>query len=110
MPTTLEARDPAAAVSRVPKPAFIKWFADTGIEDLPPVGGKKASLGEMYRELASKGVKVPNGFSITAEAYRSFLRDTGVQDEIDKILSGLDARDIDNLRSRALQVRQLKPR
>ena len=54
--------------------ARIRWFEDIGIDDIPLVGGKNASLGEMYRELASRGVKVPNGFAITAEAYRSFLR------------------------------------
>jgi pyruvate, water dikinase len=45
---------------------FIKWFADIRIEDVPLVGGKNASLGEMVRELAGKGVKVPDGFAITA--------------------------------------------
>ena len=86
-------------------PAFIKWFADTGIEDVPIVGGKNASLGEMVRELGPKGVKVPNGFSITADAYRHFLRESGVDREIRRILADLDTRDIDNLRSRASQVR-----
>ena len=46
---------------------FIKWFADITIDDIPLVGGKNASLGEMVRELASHGVKVPDGFAITAE-------------------------------------------
>ncbi len=84
---------------------FIKWFADTGIEDVPLVGGKNASLGEMVRELAAKGVKVPNGFSVTADGYRHFLRETGVDRQIAQILSDIDTRDIDNLRSRASQVR-----
>ncbi len=53
---------------------FIKWFADITIDDVPLVGGKNASLGEMVRELASKGVKVPDGFAITAEAFRHFIR------------------------------------
>ncbi len=56
---------------------FIKWFADITIDDVPLVGGKNASLGEMVRELASKGVKVPDGFAITAEAYRHFIREAG---------------------------------
>ena len=86
-------------------PAFIRWFADTGIEDVPLVGGKNASLGEMVRALAAKGVKVPNGFSITAHAYRRFLRATGVDRAIEQILADLDTRDLDNLRSRASQVR-----
>ncbi len=106
MPTTLEI-PPTAPVDpqAETKSAFIKWFADTGIDDVPLVGGKNASLGEMVRELSAKGVKVPNGFSITAEAYRYFLRETGVEKAIDKILADLDTRDIDNLRSRAMQVR-----
>ena len=87
--------------------SFIKWFADTGIEDVPLVGGKNASLGEMVRELTAKGVKVPNGFSMTADAYRYFLRATGVDRQIDEILTGLDTRDLENLRSRALRVRQV---
>ena len=86
---------------------FIKWFADTGIGDVPLVGGKNASLGEMVRELTAKGVKVPNGFSMTADAYRYFLRATGVDRQIDEILTGLDTRDLENLRSRALRVRQV---
>ena len=87
--------------------SFIKWFADTGIEDVPLVGGKNASLGEMVRELTAKGVKVPNGFSMTADAYRYFLRATGVDRQIDEILTGLDTRNLENLRSRALRVRQV---
>ncbi len=107
MTTTLEV-PPFAAAEPQPekKSAFIKWFADTGIEDVPLVGGKNASLGEMYRALAGQGVKVPNGFSITAEAYRYFLRETGVEKGINEILADLDTRDIESLRSRAMQVRQ----
>ena len=54
-------------------PPFIKWFAGITITDIPSVGGKNASLGEMVRELTGKGVKVPDGFAITAEAYRHFI-------------------------------------
>lgn len=86
--------------------AAIRWFEDIGIDDIPLVGGKNASLGEMYRELASQGVKVPNGFAITAEAYRSFLRTTGLDQRITQIIRGLDTRDLDNLRQRGRQIRQ----
>ncbi len=107
MTTTLEAPQAATAEPQTEtKPGFIKWFADTGIEDVPLVGGKNASLGEMYRALAAQGVKVPNGFSVTAEAYRYFLREAGVDRQMKDILAGLDTRDLENLRSRALQVRQ----
>ena len=54
------------------KPSCIKWFREIGIEDVPIVAGKTASLGEMFRELTPKGVKVPDGFAITAQAYRDF--------------------------------------
>ena len=57
---------------------FIRWFDEIGIEDIPLVGGKNASLGEMYRELTPGGVKVPDGFAVTAEAYRHFLREAGL--------------------------------
>ena len=52
------------------KPRYIRWFDEIAIDDVPLVGGKNASLGEMYRELSPHGVKIPNGFAITAEAYR----------------------------------------
>ena len=91
--------------SRAPRLQFIKWFADIGLEDLPLVGGKNASLGELVRALTEKGVKVPNGFAITAEAYRYFLRETGVDRQIQQILDGLDTSDLESLRVRASQVR-----
>jgi pyruvate, water dikinase len=84
---------------------YIQWFDQIGIDDVPLVGGKNASLGEMYRKLASAGVKVPNGFAITAEAYRYFLRETGVDAQIKDILRELDTGDIENLRSRGTSVR-----
>jgi pyruvate,water dikinase len=84
----------------------VKWFAEIGIEDVPVVGGKNASLGEMYRELTGKGVKVPNGFAITADAYRHFLHERGIDQEIAKILRDLDTRRIEDLHGRAVLVRQ----
>lgn len=86
-------------------PRFIRWFAETTIEDVPLVGGKNASLGEMYRELSSQGVKVPNGFSVTAEGYRHFLRQTGTDRAIVEILRGLDTQNIENLRDRGSRAR-----
>lgn len=88
------------------KSPFIRWFGQIGIEEIPLVGGKNASLGEMYHELAPQGVKVPNGFAVTAEAYRYFLREAGLDQRIRQILCGLDTRDIDNLRQRGSSVRQ----
>lgn len=85
---------------------FIKWFADITIEDVPLVGGKNASLGEMVRELASKGVKVPNGFAITAEAFRHFIREAGIDNSIRTQLADLDTNDMENLSERGQSVRQ----
>ncbi len=84
---------------------FVRWFDQLGIEDVPLVGGKNASLGEMVRELSSHGVKIPNGFATTADAYRQFLHETGLDEKIQQILADLDTGDIQNLRQRGRQVR-----
>jgi len=83
----------------------ILWFNELSIEDVPLVGGKNASLGEMYRELHKKGVKVPNGFAITANAYRYFIEEAGIKDKIKKILSDLNTHDMKNLSERGEKVR-----
>jgi pyruvate,water dikinase len=88
-------------------PRFIKRFSDIGIEDVPVVGGKNASLGEMYRELTPKGVKVPDGFAVTAEAYRHLLRAAGLELKIREVLKGLDTRDVEELRRRGSSIRHL---
>lgn len=85
---------------------FIKWFADITIGDVPLVGGKNASLGEMVRELSTKGVKVPDGFAITAQAYRHFMHEAGLDESIHAMLSGLDTRNMANLSQRGNAVRQ----
>jgi pyruvate,water dikinase len=86
--------------------AYIRWFEELNLDDIPLVGGKNASLGEMYRELSPQGVKIPNGFAITATAYRYFLREAELDQTIRQILSDLDTRDIANLRQRGRRVRQ----
>jgi len=85
---------------------YILWFRETGIGDVPIVGGKNASLGEMYRNLRKKGIKIPNGFSITSEAYRYFLRQNDLDGEIKNILKGLDTGNMRNLAERGYRVRQ----
>ncbi|MCA8988985.1 MAG: hypothetical protein KDA78_15175, partial [Planctomycetaceae bacterium] len=60
---------------------FIRWFEEITIDDIALVGGKNASLGEMYRELTPEGILVPNGFAITAEAYHAYLAKTGVDQQ-----------------------------
>lgn len=87
-------------------PRFIRWFADISIGDIPLVGGKNASLGEMFHELSAQGVKVPDGFAVTAEGYRHFLTSTGLEARIQEILGGLNTADMDNLQQRGSEVRQ----
>ena len=77
--------------------ANIEWFEKISIEDVPHVGGKNASLGEMYQELKDKGVKVPNGFATTADAFREFLRVNDLESTIAKIVDGWDRGDVDDL-------------
>ena len=86
---------------------FILWFNDLTISDIPFVGGKNASLGEMFRNLSKKGVSVPNGFAITSYAYRYLLENSGAQDKIKKILSGLNTKSMSNLQERGKKVRNL---
>ena len=86
--------------------SWIRWFAETSIADIPLVGGKNASLGEMYRELASRGVQVPNGFAITAEAYWHFLKETGTDMKVRSILDRLKPDDVQSLRECGHDVRQ----
>ena len=85
---------------------FIKFFNELSIEDVPRVGGKNASLGEMYRKLSSQGIRVPNGFATTAYAYNYFLKQSGLKNKIKKILKGLDTRNVKDLIIRSAQVRQ----
>ena len=70
--------------------AFVLWFNELGIEDVPYVGGKNASLGEMYRNLTKKGIRIPNGFAVTASAYRHLIEKAGIKDSIKDILSDLN--------------------
>ncbi|MDH5296528.1 MAG: phosphoenolpyruvate synthase, partial [Nitrospirota bacterium] len=86
--------------------SLILWFEEIGLGDITRVGGKNASLGEMYRELTPHGVKIPNGFAITAEAYRYVLREARLDTTIQDILRDLDTRDLTNLRQRGRQIRQ----
>lgn len=85
---------------------FIKQFCDISIDDVPSVGGKNASLGEMFRELSHQGVKVPDGFAITADGYRHFIREACLDDFIHRTLADLDTQDISNLGQRGSAVRQ----
>ena len=87
------------------KKAFILPFDKLKIEDVPLVGGKNASLGEMYRELKKKGIEVPDGFAVTAYAYDYFLKKTGLKVKIKKILSTLNVNNTRNLKAHGKKVR-----
>ena len=86
---------------------YIRWYKELSINDIPLVGGKNASLGEMYRELAEQNVKVPNGFAITAEAYRYLLDQADVWDKLHALLDRVNAGDVNDLARRSQQARDL---
>jgi pyruvate,water dikinase len=86
---------------------LIRPFATLGLGDVPLVGGKNASLGEMIRELAGAGVPVPDGFATTAAAYRLFLERAGLSARLAEVLRGLDAGDVADLARRAAEARRL---
>ncbi|HLG24178.1 MAG TPA: phosphoenolpyruvate synthase [Candidatus Nanoarchaeia archaeon] len=85
---------------------FILWFNELSIEDVPQVGGKNASLGEMYRNLTSEGVRIPNGFAVTAYAYNYLLDKSGTRDELKEILKGLNTSNMQNLSDRGRKARE----
>jgi len=86
---------------------YILWFNELGIGDVPLVGGKNASLGEMYQFLTNKGVNIPNGFAVTASAYRHLLKDAGIENDVKDSLAGLDTHDIRNLQERGRKARSV---
>ena len=73
---------------------FILWFDEIGIQDVPVVGGKNASLGEMISSLSGAGVSVPGGFATTAEAFREFLSSANLDARIAERLQNLDVEDV----------------
>ncbi len=85
---------------------FIKFFNELSIKDVPVVGGKNASLGEMYAKLSKQGVSVPNGFATTSEAYFYFLENAGIKDDIKRILKGLNTHNVKDLMTKGRAVRQ----
>ena len=87
--------------------ALVLWFDEVGIADIPLVGGKNASLGEMIRQLTPKGINVPNGFATTAYAYRYFIKSAGLEAKLRSLFADLDVEDGPNLRLRGKQARTL---
>ena len=70
----------------------ILWFNELGIEDVPLVGGKNASLGEMYVSLTKLGVKIPYGYAVTAHAYNFFIETSGIRDQMKQISKNLNSK------------------
>ena len=88
------------------KREFILWFKDLTINDGSLVGGKNASLGEMYRNLTNKGVNIPDGFAVTSYAYKYLLKKAKIEKKIRQILSDLDTHNMKNLAERGRKVRE----
>ena len=87
---------------------FILWFDQIRIEDIPLVGGKNASLGEMYQELTAGGVKIPNGFATTSEAYWHLLASAGILQPLRDTLAGLDKKSpVKELAEKGKKAREL---
>src|SRR5271157_3931538 len=86
---------------------YVRWFRDIRMADVPLVGGKNASLGEMYSAVTNEGVRVPNGFALTAESYRRALSDAGAWEKLHKLLDGLGKGDTDLLATRAAEAREI---
>ena len=88
-------------------PSYIRWFRELSLADLPQVGGKTASLGEMFRELTPLGVRIPDGFALTAAAYRDAVDAAGAWDELHRLLDGLDKRDVEALARAGRRAREI---
>ncbi|MEI9991388.1 MAG: phosphoenolpyruvate synthase [Rhizomicrobium sp.] len=86
---------------------YIRWFGELGMKDVPLVGGKTASLGELYCALKPKGINVPNGFGVTAEAYRAALTEAGAWDKLRALLAAIPQGDVATLASKAKEARAI---
>jgi pyruvate,water dikinase len=81
-------------------------FEKLRMTDVEQVGGKNSSLGEMISQLAGTGVRVPGGFATTADAYRDFLAQSGLDDKINAALDALDVEDVNALAVCGAEIRQ----
>ena len=88
-------------------PKYIRWFNEINMGDVELVGGKNASLGEMYRNLTAEGIRIPNGFAITAEAYCHILEANGAWEKLHGQLDSFDPDDINQLQSRGKTCREI---
>jgi pyruvate,water dikinase len=87
--------------------AYVRWFGEIRNSDVPMVGGKNASLGEMYSSLSQQGVRVPNGFALTANCYREALDRANAWGRLHELLDRLDRRDVEMLARTAAQAREI---
>lgn len=87
-------------------PIYTKRFNELTISDVPIVGGKNASLGEMYQKLTDQGVRIPDGFAITADAYWKFIADAGIEKEIKKTLKNIDNNNVKALKEKGSHIRK----
>src|SRR5271157_3786302 len=86
---------------------YIRFFEEVGIDDVPLVGGKNASLGEMFQKLSGQGVRVPHGFATTADAYRHMLERAGAWDALHAELDDLDPDDVTALARKGKRAREI---
>jgi len=86
---------------------YVRFFETVGIKDVGLVGGKNASLGEMYQHLVPLGVNIPNGFTTTRDAYRLLLAQNKLAERIDAVMGDLDIEDVAQLQSCGKAVREL---
>ncbi|HTZ39283.1 MAG TPA: phosphoenolpyruvate synthase [Syntrophales bacterium] len=86
---------------------LVMWFDELQLKDIPEVGGKNASLGEMRQNLQKKGVNIPDGYAVTAYAYRYLIDSAGIWETIKEILKDLDTHNMQNLSSRGKKIRNL---
>src|SRR5713101_7626330 len=89
------------------RPQYIRWFGELRSEDVALVGGKNASLGELYSALTAGGVRVPNGFALTARAYRDALDKAGAWQQLAALLKDLGAADVQRLAANAERAREI---
>jgi pyruvate, water dikinase len=86
---------------------YVRWFSDIRVGDVALVGGKNASLGELYSTLSKQGVRVPNGFALTADAYWDALTAAKAWERLHALLDDLDKRQVDILAQRAAEAREI---
>jgi pyruvate,water dikinase len=90
----------------MPATRFVRWFNELSLADVPSVGGKNASLGELYRDLAPAGIRVPNAFAVTADGYRHFLAENKLGGTISSARAGLNTADLAQLADRGRRIHE----